>query len=107
MVQSRNAKINEVLTRGVENIYPARAAVEKVLQSGKKLKIYHGIDPTGPTLHLGHLVQLIKLQQFQNLGHHIIILIGDFTAQIGDPSDQDSARKVLTRQQVLKNSKDY
>jgi len=107
MNKPNQEKINEVLTRGVENIYPNKEALEKVLQSGKKIKLYHGIDPTGPTLHLGHLVQLLKLRQFQDLGHKVIILIGDFTATIGDPSDQDSARKILTRQQVLQNAKDY
>ena len=107
MSSDKNAKIKEVLERGVENIYPSKSALEKVLKSGKKLIIYHGIDPTGPTLHLGHLVQLLKLKQFQDLGHKIIILIGDFTATIGDPSDQDSARKILSRKQVLQNAKDY
>src|SRR3989344_7241600 len=107
MAKPDEKKINELLTRGVEAIYPSRPELEKVLRSGKKLRLYHGIDPTGPTLHLGHLVQLLKLRQFQDLNHEVIILIGDFTATIGDPSDQNSARKILTRQQVLKNSKDY
>lgn len=107
MEQSNIQKIKEVLERGVENIYPNKAALEKVLKSGKKLRIYNGIDPTGPTLHLGHLVQMLKLKQFQDLDHKIIILIGDFTATIGDPSDQDSARKILSRKQVLQNAKEY
>ncbi len=100
-------KIKEVLTRGVENIYPSSAALEKVLRSGKKLKLYHGIDPTGPTLHLGHLVQILKLKEFQDLGHQVIILIGDFTAQIGDPTDKTAARKQLTHEQVMKNCQGY
>ncbi|MBA4319631.1 MAG: tyrosine--tRNA ligase, partial [Flavobacterium sp.] len=79
-------KINEFLTRGVENIYPNKEALEKVLLSGKKLRIYNGIDPTGK-LHIGHSVVLKKLKQLQDLGHEIIVLIGDFTARIGDPTD--------------------
>jgi len=76
------------------------------LKSGKKLRIYNGIDPTGK-LHLGHGVVLEKLRQFQNLGHEIIVLIGDFTATIGDPTDKNSPRKPLTRKQVLENAKNY
>lgn len=100
-------KVQEVLTRGTENVYPSREALEKVLKSGKKLRLYNGIDPTAPSLHLGHMVQMLKLQQFQELGHEVIILIGDFTAQIGDPSDKMAARKPLTHKEVLANAKDY
>ncbi|OGZ18984.1 MAG: tyrosine--tRNA ligase [Candidatus Nealsonbacteria bacterium RBG_13_42_11] len=99
-------KIEEALTRGVENIYPSHKALERVLRSGKKLRIYIGIDPTGK-LHVGHMVVLRKLRQFQDLGHEIIILIGDFTATIGDPTDKAALRKPLTRKQVLENAKDY
>ena len=106
MQSANQKKINELLDRGVENIYPNRQALEKVLKSGKKLRIYNGIDPTGK-LHLGHGVVLEKLRQFQNLGHEIIILIGDFTAMIGDPTDKSSSRKPLTRKQVLENAKNY
>jgi tyrosyl-tRNA synthetase len=106
-MDDKNQKIKEVLERGVENIYPNKDALEKVLKSGKKLRIYHGIDPTGPSLHLGHVVQLLKLKQFQELGHQIIILIGDFTAMIGDPTDKSATRKQLSKEQVLENAKDY
>ncbi|MDO8558717.1 MAG: tyrosine--tRNA ligase [bacterium] len=99
-------KIEELLSRGVENIYPSREALRNVLLSGKKLKIYNGIDPTGK-LHVGHLVILRKMRQFQDLGHEVIVLIGDFTAMIGDPTDKLAARKPLTRKQVLENAKDY
>jgi len=99
-------KIKEVLTRGVENIYPNRKALEKVLKSGKKLRVYNGIDPTG-RLHLGHFVVLRKLRQFQELGHETIVLIGDFTATIGDPTAKYAARKTLTRRQVLAYAKTY
>ena len=91
------------MTRGVENIFPNKDFVRKQLLSGKKLKMYLGIDPTGPTLHMGHAVPLKKLAEFQKLGHEVILLIGDFTAMIGDPTDKTSARKKLTRKEVLKN----
>lgn len=99
-------KINEVLERGVENIYPSREVVEKILLSGKKLRIYNGIDPTGK-LHIGHGVVLRKLRQLQDLGHEVIVLIGDFTARIGDPTDKLATRKKLTKKQVEENAKSY
>lgn len=98
---------SELLTRGVSHIYPSREALEKVLASGKKLRIYFGIDPTGPDLHLGHAVPLAKLREFQDLGHQTILLIGDFTATIGDPAGKTVARTPLSREQVLENSKNY
>ena len=100
-------KIEEFLTRGVENIYPNVDFLRKRMLSGERLRIYHGIDPTGPTLHLGHAIQLKKLQEFQNLGHEVILLIGDFTAMIGDPTDKLATRKPLTRKEVLSNCKLY
>ncbi len=105
-INTNPKKIEEVLTRGVETIYPNRKALEKVLKSGKKIRIYNGIDPTGK-LHMGHLSVLKKLRQFQDLGHEIIVLIGDFTATIGDPTDKNATRKALSRKQVLANAKDY
>ncbi len=99
--------IEEVLTRGVEKIYPSKQELEKVLRSGNKISLYNGIDPTGDSLHLGHLVQLQKLRRFQKLGHKVILLIGDFTAQIGDPTGKFSSRKSLSRKEVLKNAKNY
>ena len=99
-------KIHEILTRGVANIYPSREALEKILLSGKKLRIYNGIDPTGK-LHIGHAVVLKKLRQFQDLGHEVIVLIGDFTARIGDPTDKLATRKKLTKEEVKRNSSDY
>ena len=100
-------KIDELLTRGVERVYPDKSALEKFLMSGKKIKLYFGIDPTGGALHLGHLVQFLKLKKFQDLGHEVVILIGDFTAQIGDPTDKQTTRKSLTHKQVLENAKGY
>lgn len=103
---SKKEKIEEILTRGVENIYPTKSALEKALNSPKKLKLYTGIDPTGK-LHIGHGVVLNKLRQFQDLGHEVIVLIGDFTAMIGDPTDKKATRKALTKKEVESNYKDY
>ena len=75
--------------------------------SGKKLKVYLGIDPTGPTLHMGHAIPLKKLKQFQELGHQVILLMGDFTAMIGDPTDKTATRKQLSHKEVLSNLKKY
>lgn len=100
-------KIEEVLTRGVEEIYPTKDALKRVLLSGKKLKIYNGVDPTNPNIHIGNAVALWKLRDFQDLGHNIILLIGDFTGRIGDPSDKSATRPQLSREQVLDNAKTY
>lgn len=100
-------KIKELLTRGVEGVYPSVTAFEKVLKSGKRLRLYNGIDPTGSQLHLGHTVQLRKLRQFQDLGHEVILLFGSFTAMLGDPTGKDKARRSLTREQVIENTKNY
>lgn len=103
-----NTKIsNELLTRAIERIYPAKEALETRLRADKPMRIYHGIDPTGPTLHIGHGVELLKLREFQDLGHQIVLLIGDFTAMIGDPTDKTAARKKLSREEVLENCKHY
>lgn len=104
---TKQEQINQVLTRGVENIYPNKQALEKRLKSDKKIRLYNGIDPTGPSLHLGHSVQIMKLKQFQDLGHEVIVLIGDFTAQIGDPTDKSAVRQKLTHEQVMKNCEGY
>jgi len=100
-------KVEEVLKRGVENIYPNREALEKVLMSGKKIRLYCGFDPSAPALHIGNAISLMKLGQFQDLGHEIIFLVGDFTGMIGDPTDKTAARKKLTRKEVLANAKNY
>ncbi len=100
-------KIDELLTRGVEQIIPTRDELEKVLRSGKKLRVYQGFDPTSPDLHIGHLVGLRKLRQWQDLGHEVIFLIGDFTGMVGDPTGKDKTRVVLSREQVLENAKTY
>src|SRR3989344_5241114 len=101
-------KITELLTRGVDRIYPSRETLEKVLRSGKKLKLYQGFDPTGTKLHLGHMVGLRKLAQWQALGHHVIFLIGDGTGQAGDPSGKTvTISKFHTNEELRQNAKDY
>jgi len=106
-VSQQKDKINELLTRGVDRIYPSKETLEEVLRSGKKLKLYQGFDPTGAKLHLGHMVGLRKLAEWQKLGHHVIFLIGDYTAMIGDPSGKLSSRKILTHEETLANAKNY
>ncbi len=101
------SEIDHVLTRGVERIYPNKQALRKVLSGKKKIKLYQGFDPSMPNLHLGHLVGLLKLKQFQDLGHQVIFLIGDFTGMIGDPTNKKAARQKLSRQQVLANAKNW
>src|SRR3989338_2763784 len=100
------AKIEEALSRGVEEVIE-KEHLEKRLLSGERLKIKFGIDPTGSTLHLGHALPLRKLQQFLDLGHKVILLIGDFTATIGDPSGRLKERPPLSREEVKKNMKEY
>ncbi|MBI2033430.1 MAG: tyrosine--tRNA ligase [Candidatus Levybacteria bacterium] len=101
-------RIEELLTRGVDTIYSTKAELEKVLRSGKKLKLYQGFDPTGTQLHIGHMVGLRKLRQWQDAGHHVIFLIGDGTGQAGDPSGKTTARdKFFTREELRANAVDY
>ncbi len=100
-------KYNEILTRGVENIIPNKESLEKLLASGKKLNIYLGIDPTATRIHIGHAVPLRKIQSFVELGHNVTFLIGDFTALIGDTSDKDNERPILTYEQIQENFKTY
>lgn len=100
-------KIDRFLNRGIENIYPSKDFLRARLLEGKALKMYLGIDPTAPTLHLGHAIVLKKLKEFQDLGHEAILLIGDFTGMIGDPTDKTATRKKLTREQVLENARVY
>lgn len=99
--------IDEVLSRGVGQIFPDKETLKKKLMSGEKIKLYCGFDPTAPALHIGNAIQLNKLCQFQELGHDVIFLIGDFTGMIGDPTDKTETRKQMTREEVLRNSKDY
>ena len=101
-------KIDELLTRGVDKIYPSRELLEKVLRSGKKLKLYQGFDPTGDKLHIGHMVGLRKHKQWQDLGHEVIFLIGDGTGEAGDPTGKKKTReKFFTQKELRANAKDY
>jgi tyrosyl-tRNA synthetase len=96
----------EILTRGVEEIID-RKSLEKRLAGGKKLRIKLGIDPTSSNIHIGRAVVLWKLRQFQELGHKVVFIIGDFTGQIGDTSDKDSERPMLSEKQIKENLKGY
>lgn len=100
-------KIDKFLSRGVETIFPSKDYVRSQLQKGEQLTVYYGIDPTGPTIHIGHLIPIRKLAELQKLGHQVIFLIGDFTAMIGDPTDKSAVRKALTKEEVLHNLKVY
>ncbi|MDD4409050.1 MAG: tyrosine--tRNA ligase [Candidatus Pacebacteria bacterium] len=99
-------KIEELLTRGTEDIID-RKDLSKALSSGRQLRIKLGIDPTGSKIHLGRASILFKLRDFQRLGHKIVLIIGNFTALIGDASDKESMRPVLTKESIEDNLKDY
>lgn len=107
MFNMEKKEIENLLNRGIASIYPSREFLESKLLKGEKLKIYLGVDPTGPTLHLGHAIPLKKLSEFQKYGHEIILLMGDFTAMIGDPTDKNATRRQLTKKEVLLNLKNY
>ncbi len=96
----------EVIKRGAEEILREEELVER-LKEGRPLRIKAGFDPTAPDLHLGHTVLINKLRQFQDLGHEVLFLIGDFTGMIGDPTGKNVTRKPLTREQVINNAKSY
>jgi len=98
--------IGKVLNRGVEGILPSKKGLADLMRK-KKIRLYNGIDPTGADLHLGHTLVLRKLKEFQDLGHEVILLVGTFTAQIGDPSDREAPRQPLTPAQIKKNMATY
>lgn len=100
------AKIDELLSRGVEDII-VKEELKKELMSGKQLRIKLGVDPTGPKMHIGRAIPLRKLREFQKLGHQIVFIVGDFTAQVGDASDKSEKRPMLTRAMIDENIKDY
>src|SRR5687767_15695198 len=100
----------ERIERGVDQITPREEFVKKLERSaatGKPLRVKYGIDPTGIDVHLGHTVPLRKLRQFQELGHQAVLIIGDYTALVGDPSGRDQTRARLTPEQVEANARDY
>jgi len=98
--------VEEVLNRGVEDIID-REHLKEALLSGKQLRVKFGVDPTSPNLHLGRAIPIRKMKAFQDLGHKIVIIVGDFTAQIGDPSDKLSKRPMLMQKEIAKNLKTY
>src|SRR3989338_3818860 len=100
------SKIDELLARGVEEIF-VKEHLREALLSGRQLRIKLGIDPTGPAIHLGRAIPLRKLRAFQDLGHKAVLIIGDFTAKIGDPSDKLAKRPMLSEKQIKENLKTY
>jgi tyrosyl-tRNA synthetase len=99
-------KINDILTRGVEDIF-VQSDLEKALHSGQQLRVKLGIDPTGPKIHIGRASVLRKLRAFQKLGHQVVLIVGDFTAQVGDASDKTEKRPMLSRAIIEENMIDY
>ncbi len=100
-------KIQDLIERGVVNIIPDKKGLLDLLKSGKKLNVYFGIDPTATKIHIGNAVSIRKLQKFVELGHNVTFLIGDFTALIGDTSDKDKERPILSYEEILNNFKTY
>ncbi len=98
--------MDELFTRGVEQII-GREELDKALKSGRKLRLKFGVDPTRPDIHIGHVVLLRQLRQFQDMGHTVIFLIGDYTSKIGDPSGKSKTRPVLTDDEIMANSQTY
>ncbi len=100
----------DILLRGVSEIIPAdelEQKLQKSYDSGIPLRVKLGVDPTAPDVHLGHTVVMRKLRQFQDLGHTVVLIVGDYTAQIGDPSGRNKARPRLSHEKVLENAKEY
>jgi len=106
MTDKSKEKIENVLTRGVVDVIQKDELIKK-LNSGKKLRVKLGIDPSGTDLHIGHMVVIKKLKEFQNLGHQIILLFGNFTGQIGDPTGKMETRKAKTKDELEANAKKY
>ena len=96
----------EIIKRGAVDVLPEEELVTK-LKKGRPLRVKAGFDPTAPDLHLGHTVLIQKMKQFQELGHEVIFLIGDFTGMIGDPTGKSETRKQLTREEVANNAETY
>jgi len=105
-IDTSKEKIEDILTRGVTEVVEIDN-LRKELASGKQLRVKLGFDPTGPNIHIGRAIILRKLKAFQDLGHKVIFIVGDFTAQIGDPSDKLDKRPVLTIAEINKNLKNY
>jgi tyrosyl-tRNA synthetase len=106
-VSTDEAKIDELLSRGVAEALPTAASLKKLLLEGRRLRIKLGIDPTGAHIHLGNTVPLLKLRDFQELGHTVVFIIGDATGVVGDTSDKDAERPMLSEEEVRKNLESY
>ncbi|MCP6719287.1 MAG: tyrosine--tRNA ligase [Patescibacteria group bacterium] len=106
MIDNNPKRIDKVLTDKVEDVLPSKKELGKLMKK-RKIRLYFGIDPTSPNIHIGHAIPLRKLRQFQDLGHDVILLFGTFTAQVGDPSERDKKREALTLNQVKKNMTAY
>ena len=106
MDMGRADKINAALTRGVTEVI-VESELKKLLSTDTKLRLKMGFDPSAPDIHLGHVVGLRKLREFQKLGHTVVLIVGDWTAQIGDPSGRSSVRKMLTSKEVEQNAATY
>ncbi|NLJ85018.1 MAG: tyrosine--tRNA ligase, partial [Firmicutes bacterium] len=99
-----------LIRRGTEEIFPEEELLDKLKKArrtGRPLKVKLGVDPTGTDLHLGHVIPVLKLKQFQDLGHEVILIIGDYTAMVGDPSGRNKTRPQLTHEEVLQNCRTY
>src|SRR5688572_31329321 len=96
----------ELIARGTDEILLTSELLAR-LAAGRTLRVKAGFDPTAPDLHLGHTVLINKLRQFQDLGHHVLFLIGDFTGMIGDPTGKNTTRPPLTREEVVRNAETY
>ena len=106
-IEAGENQLKELLERRLENVFPSKEEAINKLKSGSRLKVYLGIDPTGPNLHLGHTIPILFLKQLWELGHTPVLVIGDFTARIGDPTGKETTRKSLTEQEVKDNMKNY
>lgn len=106
-VDTNPKKIDEIFGRYVQAVFPSTERVKQILSSGEKLRFYLGIDPTGPDIHLGHSTNFFVLKKLIELGHEVILLIGDFTALIGDPSGKDTARRALSSEEIKTNMETY
>ncbi len=108
MENNKEKLIDSLLNRGViVNVLPTKEEFEKKLRSGEKMKIYIGADPTSSALHLSHAKNYMVLEEFRKLGHEVYVLIGDFTARIGDPTEKSSARKQLSKDEVVSNVENW
>ena len=110
----KNSRLPNWITRGISEYFPSdlsdkslKERIQSNIDEGNKLRIKLGIDPTGTDIHLGHSILFRKLRSFQDQGHTAVLIIGDFTAQIGDPTGKSKTRIQLSEQEVLENSKTY